>query len=288
MSNSDDLKAINTWVQNSSKPASTADASAISKWQSLKASWDSWYPGVISSWYVSDNDLANGRAKRDALQKNKDLASYVYVQQTVAAGSAGDSPAAKTGTGTSAAKVNQYWTTHPSAAAGSLAKGSKNEDVIALQLLLISAGCLKSLGIDPKTKRDKNADGKFGTDTENAVKCWQKKHGLAQTGVWGANEALASTAVAATQTIAEPTASPPVAVNPKPPVSKPPYKPPQKPSTPATTVASISKPNESLLYTIGAGIAGAAAGFFAGGPAGAAIGAVVGGIGGNEYAKRVG
>lgn len=84
MSNKDDLQAIGDYVMNRSRPAPGAPASVFSKWNSYRTQWMKWYPGVTSSWYVSDADVARGRSIRNALMQNQDPDTWQYVQETAA------------------------------------------------------------------------------------------------------------------------------------------------------------------------------------------------------------
>lgn len=84
MSNKEDLAAIDNYVRNRSAPAPGAPPAVIAKWQQLVAQWKSWHPKVASSWYVSDADLANAKAVRNALMKNQNPDAWQYVQETAA------------------------------------------------------------------------------------------------------------------------------------------------------------------------------------------------------------
>jgi hypothetical protein len=84
MSNKEDLQAINGYVVSRSQPAPGAPEQVMSRWRALVSKWKGWYPGVMSSWYVSDSDLANGKAIRDALMRNQNPDAWQWVQETAA------------------------------------------------------------------------------------------------------------------------------------------------------------------------------------------------------------
>lgn len=266
MSNKDELVAINSYVQTRSQPKQGAPAKTMDTWRGLKSSWDSWYPGVINSWYVSDEDLANGKARRNALMKNADPASYEFVQQNIAAGTAGDAPKPA-----SVEQAKHYWATHASAAKMPYKQGMHGPDVMAIQRIV---------GASP--------DGNWGPKTTSAVKLWQTLHHLSPTGIWGIDEVRASSG---TQNVvlasndhsqAAPAAAATIAANQLKPV--PGFIPEGGlPGKPKDSAAMIKPENLWLKPKplIGAGL-GAVIGGLAFGPVGVAVGAAAGLIGGKE------
>lgn len=250
MSNKEDLQAINGYVTTRSAPAAGAPADVIKKWQAHVAQWNRWYPGVIGSWYVSDADLANGKAIRDALMKNQNPDAWQWVKES--------------------SDPKKAWADKPNApVAGKKPweqkgltysdKLKSKADVVALQKRINAAGYKPALKVD----------GKYGKGTQ-AGERWLSLQQKQPEPV----KPPTDPAVLAAALLAPPPVMKKAAVSaPKKVAAKP------TPKVEAK-VAAVVAPNilgiplniKSALTTA----AGTAAGWVAGGPVGAAIGVPVG------------
>jgi len=247
MSNKDDLKAIDTYVRLRSAPAPGAPAKVVNEWQRLRAKWISWYPGVISSWYVSDSDLAHGKAIRDALMRNQNPDAWEYVQETAA-----DKPDRK------------EYTTRPEAPKPTSKPWEKKglerspAAVRALQERINAAGYSPPLKVD----------GKYGSATK-AAEVW-----LANKKMVDAEDSAAKVAVAQIKADAGLPKGPPPTLKPKdePKVTE------ALTSPPVRTILGYRVDPRTVA---GAAI-GAVGGFLAGGPVGAVLGAPAGFVGVGE------
>jgi len=87
LENRDDLDAINVYVQDLVRrveddlAAGRVDRSTFEKWTKLKDDWFLYYQKIVSSWYVSDEDLAFARKKRDDINKLLVPKEHAFVQR---------------------------------------------------------------------------------------------------------------------------------------------------------------------------------------------------------------
>lgn len=246
VSNRDDLQAINSYVMNRSAPAAGAPAAVVSKWQALQNQWKSWYPGIMSSFYVSDSDLASGKSRRNALMQNQDPDAWAWAQE-----SAADKPGRKAYSQRADAPVSgkEPWKKKGLTYSG---KYKTAADVKELQKRINAAGYAPPLKVD----------GKYGPGTQ-AGERW-----LSLQGVKADRAAdVAQKDIAAIQ-------------KGKPPPSKKAPVAPAEPAGPPPAAAGLSlfgiPINVASVLGAAAGVAG---GFLAGGPVGAAIGTPVGFLG---------
>lgn len=71
LENRDDLDAINSYITGLPHKADQLlasqklSASKYKKWQEAYDDWRKWYQKIVASWYVSDEDIAFARKKRD-------------------------------------------------------------------------------------------------------------------------------------------------------------------------------------------------------------------------------
>jgi hypothetical protein len=142
MSAREDLNAINDYVQNRSAPAPGAPPSVVAKWQQLVSQWNTFYNNTISSWYISDSDVAKAKSIRNALMQNQNPDAWEYAQETAA-----DKPGRK------------IWAHRPDAPApsttpwvkkGLMYPGRSPAEVMELQQRINAAGYMPPLKVDGK------------------------------------------------------------------------------------------------------------------------------------------
>lgn len=239
MSNRDDLQSMNSYVQNRSQPAAGAPASVMQRWQTYKAQWDSWFPGVMSSWYVSDGDLAHGRRLRDSMMWNQNPANW-----KTSPGSVASTPAKST-------KKMEKGLVSP--------KYQSKDSIKALQLKINAAGYKPPLKLD----------GKWGKATAKGHE-WLK----AKESFQGASEQLKSEMASASMTLPTPAKPPPfVESNPTPKISADEVK--RAAADPQRAIARTLLGLPINIRTVAGAAVGAAAGF-AIAPIAAALGAPIG------------
>lgn len=253
MSNKDDIRAIDDYVRNRSRPAAGAPQGVIDKWSNLTTKWSSWYPGVSGSWYVSDSDLANAKAIRSALMQNQNPDAWEWVQKTAA--DQPNRPAHRDRPGPIGKQSRPWERTKPM---------KTKAQVKELQIRL------NAMGWKPPLK----ADGIYGAKTKAAEAAMLGKPAAVQT-----QEAAsaASKSIAAAQ---QPRPKGPPKAKPKDePVAIPP------PGYAASTGAAITGVLDRVggLKTVAGAALGGVGGFFLGGPAGAAAGFLSGGFLGSQF-----
>ncbi len=253
MSNKDDLQAINSYVKTRSAPPAGAPDAVVRKWEALKRQWESWYPGVIGSWYVSDSDLSHAKSIRNALMQNQNPDAWQWAKE-----SAADQPNRKAfADRPDAPKLSKTpWKREGLTYSGKL---KSTADVKALQTRINAAGYKPPLKVD----------GKYGKGTQ-AGERWlnaQKPLDGEKPVVPNVQEKAdpAAQAVAMLGAKPKPAPDPP---SPKPATESPLAKPP-------LSLFGIPIGVKSALTTV----VGTGAGWLAGGPVGAAIGIPVGFLG---------
>ena len=244
MSNKSDLLSINSYVSGRSAPPPGAPADVVRRWEALKTQWDNWFPGVASSWYVSDSDLAHAKSIRNSMMWNNDPKNW----KDVSGGHAED-------------------------IATAMRDEPKKKGVPSLQKGLVPSRYMSKEGIKDLQRRINAAgyrpplvvDGKYGKGTQ-AGERWLKARESGQ-------NIPATKPDPAAQAVA-------MLGGPKPKPAEPaapaPGKPTEKPAAP--------EPYRLLGVPVGiksvvAAVAGTGAGWLAGGPVGAAIGIPVGWFG---------
>lgn len=241
MSNKSDLLSINSYVTGRSAPAAGAPADVVRRWEALKSQWDNWFPGVASSWYVSDSDLAHAKSIRNSMMWNSDPRNWKDVPGghaediAVAMASGPDKPGMKKGL-----VPSQYMS---------------KEGIMELQRRINAAGYQPPLKVD----------GKYGKGTQ-AGERWLKARGSGSPNIPAKKPDPAAQAVAM---LGGP--------KPKPSAAMPPTaKTPEKPAAPEPyRLLGVPVGVKSVV----AAVAGTGAGWLAGGPVGAAIGIPVGWFG---------
>lgn len=252
MSNKDDLQAINTYVKTRSAPPAGAPAPVVRKWESLKAQWDRWYPGVISSWYVSDSDLAHGKSIRNALMQNQNPDAWQWAKETAA-----DQPNRKSFADRPDAPVSDKapWKRKGLTYSGKL---KSTADVKALQMRINAAGYKPPLKVD----------GKYGKGTQAGERWMNAQKPLeGQTPQPNIPAEKVDPAAQAVAMLGGP--------KPKPPAPPEPKAADLLPAKPPLSLFGVPIGVKSVLTTV----VGTGAGWFAGGPVGAAIGIPVGFLG---------
>lgn len=255
MSNKDDLQAINDYVKNRSAPAAGAPDAVVRKWEALKSQWDRWYPGVISSFYVSDSDLSHGKAIRNALMQNQNPDAWQWAKEVAA-----DQPGRKAYADRPDAPVSgkKPWERKGLTYSGKLKSAA---DVKALQQRINAAGYQPPLKVD----------GKYGKATQ-AGEMWLNRQKPLED---------AAAKDAAKEVAKDPAAQAVAMLGGKP---KPKPAPPPATTKPADADKALAAPYHLLGVPVNAksvlsAVAGTAAGWLAGGPVGAAIGIPAGWFG---------
>lgn len=255
MSNKQDLQAINDYVKTRSAPAPGAPGEVVRKWEALKSQWDRWYPGVVASWYVSDDDVKHAKAIRNALMQNQNPDAWQWAQEGAADQPDKRKPWSERGDAPVSGK--KPWERKGLTYSGKL---KTSEHVKELQRQINAAGYQPPLKVD----------GKYGEGTKKGER-WmnaQKPLGEGQQNVPAKKPDPAAQAVAM---LGGPKPKPAV------PATGPvPGKPTEKPVTP--------EPYRLLGVPVGiksvvAAVAGTGAGWLAGGPIGAVVGIPVGWFG---------
>lgn len=86
--NRDDLDAIHEFVQSTTRKVEDArskrkfDERKYREWQRLRDDWQTFYAKTTGSWYVSDQDIAYGRKKRDEINRLLSPEAFKFVQAT--------------------------------------------------------------------------------------------------------------------------------------------------------------------------------------------------------------
>lgn len=84
--NRDDLDAIDAFVQDTIRKVEDArsrkkfDERKYEEWRRLRDDWQTFYHKVIASWYVSDEDIAYARKKRDDINRLLTPEAFAWVQ----------------------------------------------------------------------------------------------------------------------------------------------------------------------------------------------------------------